>query len=75
MKKVKRKFLSVPLKVRALEKTRSYCKWKLREKGLTEKERDKYLKSLKAIDRIIQGIEKAKEVVKKGVFLKCGGGF
>ncbi|MBA7538584.1 hypothetical protein ES705_30861 [subsurface metagenome] len=64
--------------IEALRNTICYCKWKLRKKELTEKERDKYLKAIKKCEKIINEKEKAGEKrgdkKLKGVFLKCGGG-
>ena len=41
--------------LRALEKVRSFYKWKISKKeGLTKKERDKYLRALEIIDQRIE---------------------
>lgn len=49
------------LKLKALKETRSFYKWKLKEKSLTEKERESYLVALKSIEEIIGKKEKPEE--------------
>lgn len=48
------------LKLKALEETRSFYKVELKKEDLTEKERDKYSRALKLIERLIRGKEKAR---------------
>ena len=52
MQKVKRK---------ALDETRHFYKVELEKEDLTEKERDKYLKASKIIERIIKAKEYSRE--------------
>ncbi len=59
------------LKIKALEQTISFYKWELEKKELTEKEKDKYLKALKIIEKIIQEKEKAGEKRKHKRFIAC----
>ena len=49
----------VLIKLKALEETRSFYKVELEKEGLTERERDKYLKALKIIEGFIKKKEKA----------------
>ncbi len=49
------------IKLEALEKTRSFYNVELEKEGMTEKERDKYLKALKIIERIIKIKERSLE--------------
>ncbi|MBA7548350.1 hypothetical protein ES705_40802 [subsurface metagenome] len=39
------------LKVEALKEIRSFYNWKLKDKGLTEKQRNEFLKALKIIEK------------------------
>ncbi|MBA7562695.1 hypothetical protein ES695_12440 [Candidatus Atribacteria bacterium 1244-E10-H5-B2] len=39
---------------KTLKEMRSFYKWKLKDKNLTEKDRDKFLKALKLIEKIIK---------------------
>jgi len=41
-------------KLKNLEETRSFYNWKLKDKGLTEKQRDSFLLALKNVERIIE---------------------
>jgi len=43
------------IKLKSLEQTRNFYKWELKEKDLTEKQRNKYLLALKSIEKIIRG--------------------
>jgi len=47
-------------KLKNLEETRSFYNWKLKDKGLTEKQRDSFLLALKNIERIIRGKRKVR---------------
>ncbi|MBA7559279.1 hypothetical protein ES695_11485 [Candidatus Atribacteria bacterium 1244-E10-H5-B2] len=47
-----------------LEETRAFYKLELKKKDLTERERDKYSKALKLIERFISGKEKSGETKK-----------
>ena len=47
------------LKLEDLEETRSFYNWKLKDKGLTEKQRDSFLLALKSIERINEGKRKS----------------
>ena len=49
------------LKLKGLRETVNFYKWELKKEDLTEKERDKYLKALKLIDKIIGEKEKSGE--------------
>ena len=49
------------LKLKALEETRAFYKVELEKEGLTERERDKYLKALKLIEGFIERKEEAGE--------------
>ena len=60
------------LKLKALKETRSFYKWKLKDKNLTEKDRDKYLKALKLIEKIIKKKENP-DKKKNKYFGKIGG--
>ncbi|MBA7586853.1 hypothetical protein ES708_28859 [subsurface metagenome] len=51
----------VLIKLKALEETRSFYKWELKKKGLTEKKRNKFLKALKSIEKIIKEKEDSRE--------------
>ncbi|MBA7561389.1 hypothetical protein ES695_00625 [Candidatus Atribacteria bacterium 1244-E10-H5-B2] len=51
----------MPLKLKALEETRSFYNVELKKEGLTERERDKYLKALRVIEGFIKRREKAEE--------------
>ncbi len=57
------------VKIKALEQTISFYKWELEKKELTEKERDKYLKALKIIEKIIKGKERSGEKRKDKRFI------
>jgi len=48
------------LKLKALEKSKIFYLWKLREEGLREKEQSKYLLTLKSIERVIQEKERSR---------------
>jgi len=48
-------------KIKNLKETRSFYNWKLKDKGLTEKQRDSFLLALKNIERIIEEKEKSGE--------------
>jgi phage gp36-like protein len=58
------------VKIKALEQTISFYKWELEKKELTEKERDKYLKALKIIEKIIKGKERSGEKRKDKRFIE-----
>ena len=45
------------MKLTALEDTRSFYNVELKKEGLTEKERDKYLRALRIIERVIKAKE------------------
>ena len=60
------------LKLKALKETRSFYKWKLKDKNLTEKDRDKHLKALKLIEKIIKKKENP-DKKKNKYFDKIGG--
>jgi len=50
------------IKLKALEKTKSYYVWELKRKeSLTENERSKYMVALKSINRVIREKEKVKD--------------
>lgn len=49
------------IKLKALEETRAFYNVELGREDLTERERDKYLKAKKIIEKIIGGKEKAGE--------------
>jgi len=59
----------VLLKLKALEETRAFYNVELKKKGLTERERDKYLKALKIIEGLIKRKEKAGEKEKHKKFI------
>ena len=42
------------VKLKALKETRSFYNWELKKESLTEKERNKFLKALKFIEKIIK---------------------
>jgi len=52
-----------------LEETRSFYKLELEKKDLTERERDKYSKALKLIEKCISEKEKSREI-KKGYYVE-----
>jgi len=57
----------VPIKLKALEETRKFYNWKLKDKGLTEKQRDSFLLALKNVERIIEekrGVRGKKKSIK-----------
>jgi len=51
----------VLIKIKALKETVSFYKVELEKEGLTERERDKYLKALKLIEGLIDRKEEARE--------------
>jgi len=55
------------VKLKALKETRNFYNWKLKDKGLTEKQRDSFLMALKKVERIIKEREKSGEREKKHV--------
>ena len=57
------------LKVEALKETRSFYNWKLKDKGLTEKQRNEFLKALKIIEKIIKEKEDSRERGKHKKFI------
>jgi hypothetical protein len=59
----------VKLKIEALKETRKFYNWKLKDKGLTKKQRDSFLLALKNIEGIIQEKEKAGEKRKHKRFI------
>ncbi len=59
----------VLIKLKALKETRSFYNWKLKDKGLTKKQRDSFLLALKNIEGIIQEKEKAGEKGKHKRFI------
>ena len=59
------------LNLKALEETRSFYNWKLKDKGLTEKQRNSFLLALKNIEGIIQEKEKSGEKRKHKKFIAC----
>jgi hypothetical protein len=59
----------MPIKLKSLEETRSFYNVELKKKGLTERERDKYLKALKLIEGFIKREEKAGEEGKHKKFI------
>ena len=59
----------VLIKLKALEETRSFYNVELKKKGLTERERDKYLKALKLIEGFIKRKEKAEKEGKHKEFI------
>jgi len=59
----------VLIKIKALKETVSFYKVELEKEGLTEKERGKYLKALKIIERIIRGKERSGEKEKHKEFI------
>jgi len=50
---------------KALKETLSFYRWKLRDKSLTEKERSKFLKALKLIEKCISEEEESEEKRKR----------
>lgn len=42
------------VKLKALKETRSFYNWELKKESLTKKERNKFLKALKSIEKIIK---------------------
>ncbi|GAI63832.1 unnamed protein product [marine sediment metagenome] len=48
------------LKLKALEETKKFYLWKLKEESLGEGEKSKYLLALKSIERIITGKERSR---------------
>lgn len=57
------------LKVEALKETRSFYNWKLKDKGLTEKQRNEFLKALKIIEKIIKKKEQLGKKLKHKKFI------
>lgn len=55
------------IKLKALEETRSFYNVELKKKGLTETERDKYLKALKIVEKIIKGKENPDKKMSKNL--------
>jgi len=53
------------VKLKALEETLSFYRWKLRDKSLTEKERSKFLKALKLIEKCISEKEESEKKLKR----------
>ena len=51
----------VLIKLKALEETRAFYKVELEKEGLTETEKNKYLKALKIVEKIIKEKEKSGE--------------
>ncbi|GAJ00365.1 unnamed protein product [marine sediment metagenome] len=47
--------------IEALRNSIAFCKWGLRKKELTEKQRDKYLKAIEKCEKIISEKEKIGE--------------
>ncbi|GAI58928.1 unnamed protein product, partial [marine sediment metagenome] len=56
-------------KLKALEETRSFYNWKLKDKGLTEKQRNEFLKALKIIEKIIKKKEQLGKKLKHKKFI------
>jgi NAD+--asparagine ADP-ribosyltransferase len=56
-------------KLKDLEETQEFYIWKLKDKNLTEKDRDKYLKALKLIEKIIKEKERSGEKGKHKKFI------
>ncbi|RXG66795.1 hypothetical protein ES695_01350 [Candidatus Atribacteria bacterium 1244-E10-H5-B2] len=59
----------VLIKIKALKETISFYKMELEKEGLTERERDKYLKALKIIEKVIKGKERSGEKEKHKEFI------
>ena len=59
----------VLIKLKVLEETRSFYKVELKKEGLTETEKNKYLKALKIVEKIIKEREKAGEKRKHKKFI------
>jgi len=57
------------IKIKALKETISFYKVELEKEGLTERERDKYLKALKIIEKVIKGKERSGEKEKHKEFI------
>lgn len=53
------------MKLKALKETLSFYRWKLRDKSLTEKERSKFLKALKLIEKCISEKKESEEKRKR----------
>ncbi|MBA7485443.1 hypothetical protein ES708_20000 [subsurface metagenome] len=49
------------LKIGDLKQTRSFYNWKLKDRGLTEEKRSKFLRALKIIKKIIKKKEDSRE--------------
>ncbi|MBA7563020.1 hypothetical protein ES695_11190 [Candidatus Atribacteria bacterium 1244-E10-H5-B2] len=54
---------------KTLKEMRSFYKWKLKDKNLTEKDRDKFLKALKLIEKIIKEKEQLGKKLKHKKFI------
>ncbi|MBA7537366.1 hypothetical protein ES705_29633 [subsurface metagenome] len=50
------------IKLKNLKQTKKFYLWELKREGLTERERDKYLKALKIIEKVIKGKEDSREI-------------
>jgi len=59
----------VRVKIKKLEVTRDFYKWKLKDKNLLEKQRDSLLLALKSIEKIIKEKEKSGEKIKHKKFI------
>lgn len=57
------------IKLKTLKQTRSFYNWKLKDKGLTEKQRNEFLKALKSIEKIIKKKERSGEKRKDKRFI------
>ena len=57
------------IKLKALKGTRSFYNWKLKDKGLTEKQRNEFLEALKIIEKIIKEKEDYREREKHKIFI------
>lgn len=49
------------IKLKTLKQTRAFYNWKLKDKGLTEKQRNEFSKALKIIEKIIKEKEDYRE--------------
>ncbi|GAJ12855.1 unnamed protein product, partial [marine sediment metagenome] len=57
------------LKIEGLKETRSFYNWKLKDKGLTERQRNEFSKALKIIEKIIKEKEESGERRKHKKFI------
>lgn len=57
------------IKLKALKETRSFYNWELKKESLTKKKRNKFLKALKSIEKIIKKKEKSGEKGKHKKFI------